>query len=159
MRGKEEADSDVGPSLPEGRVVADDGVAGARGGKGGRDGPAAATRPPQHRRGPPHADAALRAAGVVEAVAERVALVVTELVTNAVVHARTEVDFVVDVDGATVRVGVGDGRTRSPVPRSPTIADRSGRGMLLVHAFASRWGVDPRPAGKTVWAEFDVDGP
>jgi anti-sigma regulatory factor (Ser/Thr protein kinase) len=87
----------------------------------------------------------------------RIALIVTELVTNAISHAEAAPWFSIDADAARVRVEVFDnGPGRPRITRVDATAT-SGRGVALVDAVADRWGVDPSPGGKTVWAE--VVGP
>jgi anti-sigma regulatory factor (Ser/Thr protein kinase) len=86
---------------------------------------------------------------------DTVALLVSEVVTNAILHARSSVTLTVDVADDVVRITVRDG---SPVqPRVHTVAPTSatGRGMLLLDRLAKRWGVeaDPVTGGKVVWFE------
>jgi anti-sigma regulatory factor (Ser/Thr protein kinase) len=78
-------------------------------------------------------------------------LVTSELVTNAVIHARTHITVrvVPDADGA--RVEVVDGSEQMPGPRLATVASRNGRGLTLVDHFAPSWGVERTTAGKVVW--------
>jgi hypothetical protein len=82
------------------------------------------------------------------------ALVITELATNAVLHARS--DFMVTITRGVgfVRIAVIDTSTATPRPGSPAPGAASGRGLILVAALASRWGHDRFDAGKLVWAEF-----
>jgi anti-sigma regulatory factor (Ser/Thr protein kinase) len=87
------------------------------------------------------------------------ALLVSEVVTNAILHARTTVTLTVDIAEDVVRITVRDG---SPVlPRAHPFAPTSatGRGMLLLDRLAKRWGVDADPVtgGKVVW--FEVGEP
>ncbi|WP_343244184.1 ATP-binding protein [Streptomyces sp. SID14446] len=87
--------------------------------------------------------------------ADDVLLCVSELATNALVHAvppGRHFRVFLRYDGTVLRVEVHDSR-----PGTPRIADRAdegGRGLLLVAAFADRWGVDARDPGKAVWCEF-----
>jgi anti-sigma regulatory factor (Ser/Thr protein kinase) len=88
---------------------------------------------------------------------EDVLLVVSELVTNSVLHAQAAPELVVRaaVDSASVLVEVRDPSPLVPVARVPDVAVRGGRGMGIVSAVADRWGVKVRgEAGKTIWAEF-----
>jgi hypothetical protein len=91
-------------------------------------------------------------------LADDVALVVTELAANAVVHARSGFTVALAAHGDTLRISVRDA---SPLP-SPE-ADGSGpalppaplHGLGAVDALAARWGVEPLgDAGKTVWADL-----
>jgi anti-sigma regulatory factor (Ser/Thr protein kinase) len=87
---------------------------------------------------------------------DAVLLVTSELVTNAVLHARTEGSIRVILLGdrnPVVRIEVYDQN-----PRRPSIAEcpadaTSGRGLALVDSLANVWGMDNRPDGKVVWAE------
>ena len=82
-----------------------------------------------------------------------VTLLVSEAVTNAIVHAGSEVEVSVELRPETVRIEVFDSMTAEPVPRDATDDETSGRGMALIDAMASSWGVEPRPNGKSVWFE------
>lgn len=101
---------------------------------------------------------ALDRAGVSTDVATA-ELVLTELLTNAlvhgampiVVHAATKQD-----QDTVLRLEVCDS-ARADVPHRVQAgpASTTGRGLFLVSTLASRWGVDPAGAGKVVWAELD----
>jgi DNA-binding NarL/FixJ family response regulator len=85
---------------------------------------------------------------------DTVTLLTSELVTNAVVHAGTDVDVVVRLTGAIARVEVTDRSELSLTPRRSGLEDDSGRGLELVQALARRWGTTRQPGGgKTVWFE------
>ncbi|MGH9277593.1 MAG: response regulator [Acidimicrobiales bacterium] len=87
-------------------------------------------------------------------VAEVVTLLVSELVTNAVVHAHSEVDVVVQLTPEAARVEVSDGSDTAPVVRSASSSDESGRGLAFVDSLSRAWGVRRRPGGgKTIWFE------
>ena len=99
-------------------------------------------------------------AGVLEGweLAEFVAdavLVASELLSNAVLHARTDLRLTVfaDVPG-TVRIEVLDHNSRMPTAVACPDDATSGRGLALVGAVATRWGSESRPDGKVVWAEL-----
>jgi DNA-binding NarL/FixJ family response regulator len=94
-----------------------------------------------------------------EDVEETVTLLVSELVTNAVIHGGGEVEVLVRLLPASVRVEVMDASATAPVPRAAADEDTSGRGLTLVESLARRWGVDPvAGGGKTVWFEVDRAG-
>lgn len=63
----------------------------------------------------------------------------------------------VDADGQCVRVECHDAKRQRPRKREPSNDDTHGRGLLLVEALSSRWGVGARPFGKFVWFELDLD--
>ncbi len=93
----------------------------------------------------------------LEPLAEDLALVVTELVANAIRHAGTDIAvLLVRLEGG-VRLEVHDGSTRPLRPRSATVLDEGGRGLLLVDALSSRFGVEGEPKGKRVWVELYLD--
>ena len=85
---------------------------------------------------------------------DSVELLVSELVTNAVVHGRSKADVAVLLAPESLRVEVSDSSPEAPAPRDVDDDATSGRGMALVEALASAWGVVPRPGGKTVWFEL-----
>ena len=82
---------------------------------------------------------------------EVVALLTSELVTNAVVHARTAFTVRATFDAPELRVEVRDGGPEHMEPPTDDPYAEGGRGLLLVAALADRWGVTGRPDGKTVW--------
>ncbi|MDT0377204.1 ATP-binding protein [Streptomyces sp. DSM 42041] len=87
-------------------------------------------------------------------------LVVSELVTNAVEHARADVIRVTitRLAAGAVRIGVIDKDCGEPSPRAAGPRDEDGRGLVIVGALAVRWGVDRMRWGKRVWADLGVDG-
>ena len=82
------------------------------------------------------------------------ALLVTELVTNAVLHARTPITVQLVQAGARLRIEVSDGSPRRPAPRAYDVDATTGRGLALVERLGSRWGVELKAQGKTVWVEL-----
>jgi anti-sigma regulatory factor (Ser/Thr protein kinase) len=80
-------------------------------------------------------------------------LIVSELATNAVVHACAPFTVVVRSQDECVHVAVKDPNPAAPTVRACAEAEISGRGLQLVGAVASAWGVEPAVDGKTVWAE------
>jgi DNA-binding NarL/FixJ family response regulator len=90
----------------------------------------------------------------LDELTDTVTLLVSELVTNAVVHAGSDVEVMVRLTVDAAIVAVTDTSELSPAPRDAADDDTSGRGLALVEAMARRWGVDSRPGGgKTVWFE------
>ncbi|MES9522817.1 ATP-binding protein [Streptomyces capoamus] len=102
-----------------------------------------------------------------EPLAETLILLVSELVTNAVVHTgRPAVlrlclpaPVAEECASATVRVEVADGSSRAPVPRCAGDDATGGRGLALVDCLADRWGWSPEGAGKSIWCELDRCSP
>jgi hypothetical protein len=91
------------------------------------------------------------------AAAEDVLLVVSELVTNACLHAEGPDQLRITCDNKVIRVEVADRGTGQPSPRTPHRAGRpGGHGMFIVQRLCLDWGVVRAPgvAGKTVWAEL-----
>ena len=95
-------------------------------------------------------DDALRRIGEVERTDVAV-LLTSELVTNAVLHARSDVLLRVLRETAGVRVEVVDRSTAVPVPRDFSEEAATGRGLLLVDAMADDWGAAVDGDAKTVW--------
>ncbi len=81
-------------------------------------------------------------------------LLTSELVSNVVLHAHTPFSLEVDTDRG-VRVVVRDASTDPPVVHQPEPEETGGRGLLLVHTLATRWGYETTPEGKSVWFELD----
>ena len=94
------------------------------------------------------------AEGVIGDVVDTLLLLTAEVVTNAVLHGRSDVVLRVGRVGSRVRVAVGDENTRLPMRRESDPEALDGRGIALVEALADAHGVDVGSLGKTVW--FDV---
>ncbi|MEU1376439.1 ATP-binding protein [Streptomyces triculaminicus] len=91
------------------------------------------------------------------AAAEDVLLVVSELVTNACLHADGPEELRVSRAGKVLRLEVADLGAGTPAPRTPHRAGRpGGHGMFIVQRLCLDWGVQRSEAGigKTVWAEL-----
>ena len=92
-------------------------------------------------------------------VAETAALLVSELVTNAVRHAQTDGSAVVlrlETAGSWLWIEVHDADPQVPQPRTPDRLEGSGFGFVLIEALADNWGVRAATIGKAVWAELDM---
>lgn len=92
---------------------------------------------------------------VDEPLAETVVLLVSELVTNAVVHTGRPAVLRLALDGTQVRLEVVDTSARAPVPRCVDGDATGGRGLALVDGLADRWGWSSEGAGKRIWCELD----
>jgi anti-sigma regulatory factor (Ser/Thr protein kinase) len=81
-------------------------------------------------------------------------LVVSELATNAVLHAQSDFTVRVEQKGDAVTVTVCDGSTMPPVRKYYGPRAVTGRGIGIVEALVTRWGVTRRADGKCVWIEM-----
>jgi len=94
-----------------------------------------------------------RAGDIGDEVREDAELVATELVANVVDHARTRCTLTVTVTDAAVLIEVRDFYPCPPPQPQPfDPSNPRGRGLQVVAAVSSRWGVTPFPDGKSVWA-------
>ena len=93
---------------------------------------------------------------VPEPPMEATVLLTNELVSNAVLHARTDVELRLLTYPDVVRVEVHDGNSRRPDPAMAPADATSGRGLLMVEALAQRWGVQGTSHGKFVWFELPI---
>jgi len=90
---------------------------------------------------------------VSPSVIETLKLIATELVANAVTHARTPMDVVIGRSRQHIHLAVIDGERRFAVLRGPESARSSGgRGLMLVEAFSAAWGCTATATGKSTWA-------
>lgn len=87
---------------------------------------------------------------------DSVALILSELATNAILYGGGEFSVAVTPLAHAVRISVQDPSPELPVVRDATGMDRTGRGLQLVAALSREWGADRRCDGKTVWAELDL---
>ena len=89
-----------------------------------------------------------------EEVRDTVALLVSEVATNALVHGRGDVEVrVLAPRDGLLRVEVSDGDPALPRPRAASTDAEGGRGLALVDALAASWGTHASPTGKVVWFE------
>lgn len=112
---------------------------------------------PHDETGPAQARAAVTSDAVVlglDDLSDDVALIVSEMVTNAVRHAEPPVRLEVEVTDTEVVVAVCDGTPSLPVIRAADDDAEGGRGMLLVDLLTADHGVRSQPPGKTVWARL-----
>jgi anti-sigma regulatory factor (Ser/Thr protein kinase) len=75
---------------------------------------------------------------------------VSELATNAIVHAMSTIRLRIGV-GEDIRVEVRDASDNAPVIGDFGPESESGRGMAIVTTLADSWDWQPRPSGKVVW--------
>ncbi|GAA2425142.1 ATP-binding protein [Streptomyces macrosporus] len=99
--------------------------------------------------------------GADESLVETLVLLVSELVTNAVVHTgrpallRIVLSGCLVAGGGTARIEVVDTSSRPPRRRRAEEEETSGRGLELVCGLADRWGWRQEGAGKRIWCELD----
>lgn len=96
------------------------------------------------------------AAELTDRLVEDLALVATELITNAVAAGSAMLDVALMADPPTVELSVTDDAPGLPRIGTPELLATGGRGLAIVAALAAQWGIVPEQEGKTVWARFDV---
>ena len=106
---------------------------------------------------------ALLAAWGLDHLADEVDVVVSELVTNALLHsgegpsgAEEAVRFDLALRAGRLTARVVDASPLPPRPEEAEDTAESGRGLILVEALAADWGWEDLPDGKAVWAAFDL---
>ncbi|WP_228973099.1 ATP-binding protein [Streptomyces sp. DH12] len=87
-----------------------------------------------------------------------VLLAVSELITNAHVHAHSSAQVVLTWDNRCLHVSVHDAGDRLPAPRTPDTTSPGGRGLALVDALSDHWHTHPQKDGKTITACFTPTG-
>ncbi len=115
---------------------------------------------------PAHAASAARARALVREALERggatdlldtAQLAVSEVITNALVHAGTAIDLRIVLDRTGLRAEVTDGSPHFPSLRDYTPLAGTGRGLQLLDDIVDAWGVFARGNGKVVWFELRAD--
>lgn len=96
--------------------------------------------------------------GYPEDLVETAALLASELVTNSILHAQTQVEVRVERGEHRVRVEVADHSTTMPSRRGYGEYATTGHGLALVEALSAGWGAEPAPSGKIVFFDLVVDG-
>ncbi len=97
-------------------------------------------------------------------IADELELMVSEVVTNALVHADSQVDLRLREGPDHIRLEVRDSDVTPPVPSPISGSDQEnaraehGRGLLIVESLAAAWGTSPSGRGKTVWLELPTTG-
>ena len=89
-------------------------------------------------------------------------LVTSEVVTNALIHAGSDVDVRLRAFADHVRLEVRDSDSNPPVPSPFSLSEEGnsqaehGRGLFLVEALARAWNTSPNGRGKTVWLDVPI---
>ena len=114
----------------------------------------------------PHSDRAPRLARAfvaeslqgwqLDGMVETASLVVSEVVTNAVIHARSGAELLLERTPTALRISVID-HGGGLSPRETTVGGDGGRGLVIVEALSSRWGTEPTDGGNCVWAELAIE--
>jgi anti-sigma regulatory factor (Ser/Thr protein kinase) len=82
-------------------------------------------------------------------------LLASELVTNGVLHAHSDMTLGVVARETCVLIAVSDDNRAVPFERHPSLSAESGRGIALVSTIARHWGVAPQASGKIIWCLID----
>jgi DNA-binding NarL/FixJ family response regulator len=99
------------------------------------------------------------AEGLDTALVDDIELLVSELVTNAVIHAHADPRLEIHLVKDSVRVEIHDDDPSPPILRSASENEKrpGGRGLQLVDRLSTRWGSDRTDTGKLVWFEIERD--
>jgi CheY-like chemotaxis protein/anti-sigma regulatory factor (Ser/Thr protein kinase) len=91
----------------------------------------------------------------LEALLDDALLVTSELTANAITHAGSACRIRLALNDTALRIDVVDGGEGTPEPQPPSATEEHGRGLHLVAAMTTAWGLEEVPGdGKVVWAEF-----
>ncbi|HET6560497.1 MAG TPA: response regulator [Marmoricola sp.] len=91
----------------------------------------------------------------LEAIRDDALLVTSELAANAITHAHSACRLRVSLTATTLRIDVIDMGSGTPEPQPPSDTEEHGRGLHLVAAVTTAWGLEMVPQnGKVVWAEL-----
>lgn len=88
---------------------------------------------------------------------ETVALMVSELATNAIRHTDSGFVLTVGLTGSEIRVEATDRGSGEPTLRTPALTDPSGRGLQIIDIFSTDWGHERRGDAKTVWFSLSLE--
>ena len=90
---------------------------------------------------------------------EAATLLVSEVVTNLVLHARTVGELVVRLSDDRLLVELHDGTRSLPQAKHYGLEATTGRGIGLLETMSSAWGAEVTPSGKRVWFELEAGEP
>lgn len=83
-------------------------------------------------------------------------LLVSEAVTNVLLHAGSKASLLLDSSASRLRVEVRDSSSKLPVLRGRGARATNGRGLVLIDSLSSGWGAEPDGEGKVVWFELPI---
>lgn len=86
-------------------------------------------------------------------------LLVSEAVTNVLLHAGSKASLLLDSSASRLRVEVRDSSRKLPVLRGRGARATNGRGLMLIDSISSEWGAEPEGDGKVVWFELPIATP
>ena len=89
-----------------------------------------------------------------DALADAAALLITELVTNVFLHARTDCLIHATFDRPTLTVTVTDGDNQQLSAQPPSDTAEEGRGLAIVAALTDTWGIHHNDGAKSVWFQL-----
>lgn len=90
--------------------------------------------------------------------ADSALLIISELITNAHVHAHSDAQLVLVWDSRCLHISVSDSSEALPAVQAPDVGRQSGRGLALIDALSDGWEAHTRPDGKTITACFHAPG-
>jgi len=89
---------------------------------------------------------------------ELISLLVSELVSNVILHAQTPLEVTIRTRGAHLRVTVADESPVIPALKQYAADSVTGRGLTMIDLTAESWGIDEMAEGKAVWFEIPLNG-
>jgi anti-sigma regulatory factor (Ser/Thr protein kinase) len=92
----------------------------------------------------------------IEDAVQDAAAIASELVTNAVTAGSSEIELYLGLQPDSVRIEVSDDASGAVVPTTPAPDDPKGRGLIIVAALSTEWGVATQNGTKHVWAEVAI---
>jgi len=90
-------------------------------------------------------------------VREVAALLTTEVLGNAILHAAPPISMSIDQQGPCIRIEVGDAGTTPPQVKRYGPTSSTGRGLRLLESLTEGWGWNPTPSGKVLWFELSKE--
>jgi anti-sigma regulatory factor (Ser/Thr protein kinase) len=88
---------------------------------------------------------------------DTVALMVSELATNAIRHTNSGFELTVWQTESEIRVEATDRGGGEPTVRTPALTDPSGRGLQIIDVFSTAWGHERQGEAKTVWFSLSLE--